>query len=307
MSVVVLLIANHSFAQLPIKNVNTFKIQVADGLYQSRVDQMIYDNQGVLWLSLKNKLQLWDGQEVMTVHDTIIERTSQYNLYKHPEEGVVITTPGLVRQFSYQGLAKKTLYQSKRRVNLTEIFSPVPIFKDGQIKYVVTRDSLVSDVINSEQYKVDVLFAIWEKHNTGRCELSIDGTNYIQLLGNNLLIDIGDFEGSSIEKLLEVKWLRSNYSITSGRLVFATNSSLVIQDAKQVRKYKFPESINMEFYSTVIQAGSSSYIVGVDNRLFLFDIEKEEWLYEYRDISNDKLLKSESVIWLIRNLYLRSS
>ena len=292
MTVVVLLVVNLTFAQLPIKNVNTFKIQVSEGLHQSRVDQMIYDNQGILWLSLKNKLQLWDGQEVITVYDTIIEKTSQYNLYKHPEKGVVISTPGLIRRFSYEGLTKMTLYECKGKINLINEICPAPIFKNGRLKYVVLKDSIVSDVFNSEHFKVDVLSSNRKKCKLGRCELSIDDKNYIQVAGDNLLIDLGDVKGSLINKMLGSKWLRSNYSISNGRLVFTSNSSLIVQDAGSYKAYKFPESINMEYYSTVRQAGAATYIVGVDNRLFLFDIKKEEWIYEYRDVSNEKLLQS---------------
>jgi signal transduction histidine kinase len=291
-SVVVLLVPILSFAQLSYKNVNTFKIQVSDGLHQSRVDQMIYDDQGILWLSLKNKLQLWDGQEVITVHDTIIEMASQFNLYKHPKEGIVVTTPGLIRQFSYEDFEKKTLYQSKGKTDLTEVFSPAPIFKDGRIKYVVTRDSLVSEILNSKAYKVNSLWPNGKKCEGGGCELSIDDHNYIQMFANNLLINKGSFLASSIDMLVNAKWLRSNYSFASGKMVFTTNSSLVVLNKGEKKVYRFPEEIEEEYYSTVMNLSSSTYVVGVDNRLFLFDIEKGEWIHEYRDVSNEKLLKS---------------
>jgi len=292
-----------AIAQLPIKNVSSFHVGVVDGLQQSRVDYMVYDNQGFIWLKLRSGLQLWDGQEVVSITDSIIDNTILFNVYKHPEQGVVVATPGLLRQFKYEGLEKTTLYESDFPKVSMESDLPTPIFSNNGFHIAIDKDSVITFFSkNSEQNEKVIEYGELNEAYPRRL-IKIGDYKYVQLLQNNKYLKAYDTPNEDLVDMINMRWLRHNYFIDKGVLAFNKSSSLVLSKDGNRQEFKYPENIKSEYYTSITQLNKNIFLVGVDNRLFEFDIEKKEWLSELRDGDNGKLLNSGFFDQMIQDKY----
>ena len=89
---------------IPIKNVNSKKFLVEDGILLSRIRKAIIDHQGFLWLQFATGLQVWNGKTFQTIHSKMKGNKNESHMVLHPDSGILYQTNNGVSHICFEGL-----------------------------------------------------------------------------------------------------------------------------------------------------------------------------------------------------------
>lgn len=277
-----------SLAQVQFKNVNTFQLTVDDGLAMSRVDDLICDKQNILWIKSNRGLQYWDGQQVQTFRDSLLNVGTYFQIYPHREEGIIVSTPGLARQFTYSGLRKELLFQSN---NAKSEFVPIPLNAVKSDVLLIHPDSIYP-YHNTQASSSEYLEKInWQGHSTAY-QYVYEGRKYIadfasrKSLENTLVLDR---EGTF--KILTTS-LRNTILITPREVVETTKTGLHFFNNYTDVDINYPDNLKANYYSSILDLGDNKFLVGIDNVLYEYDRKINKWTTIYKNIDQNNLLQT---------------
>jgi len=270
------------------KNVNTLQLTVEDGLAMSRVDDVICDKQNILWIKSNRGLQFWDGQQIHSFHDSILNVGTYFHMYAHPEEGIIVSIPGLVRQFTFEGLAKNILYESKHG---HEKFVPIPLNPTESDAILIHPDSIF---IYRDKGHGSTEFILKQ---SPRVRSSAYQYNY---QGRNYIIDFGthiSFENRTnlFEEIIAkhlTSPIRNAMLLDKNEFIVPSKNGLQFYKGNSESFFKYPKNLKANYYSALLKISGNKLLVGIDNVLYEFDISLKKWTTIYKNIDQTNLLET---------------
>lgn len=271
-------------AQITTKNVNIKQIKVENGLAMSRVNDIICDQQNIIWIKSNRGLQYWDGQDIRNFVDSTLEVGQKYHIYKHPSEGIYLATPGKLRHIHHENLSIDSIYQS---TNST--FSPIPISKNGVLAILTHPDSIVEIKEEGSIHKKRI-----NKTSVSRLKFIREFIQFDELYAYNasshsLYMPQSKDYFEHLQKE-NFRFLRNNLIIEKNLVVLTSKTGLILKNGKNQIHIPFPDNRVTAFYSSLLKKDERTIIVGVDNELFEFDIKDNIWTKVYKNIDQQNLL-----------------
>lgn len=262
------------------------QLRVEDGLAMSRVDDIICDNQNIIWIKSSRGLQFWDGQKVQAFPDSILEVGTQFHMYPHYEEGIIISMPGLVRQFTYEGLKKKTIYSN---IPLDD-FIPITINTEKQVAFLIHPDSIlyyqdgaqISDFIKKHTIS----------NSSGVRQYTFQEVDYIIDFNSrkSFVNNTGLFE--KVNEKLFVNGIRNTVLLNSEDVIYSSKEGLHFINDSHESSYPYPDKMKANYYSAILKISDRKLLVGIDNMLGEFDLIDKKWKSFYKNTDQNDLLQT---------------
>ena len=288
-----------SIAQIQTKNVNTMHLKVEDGLAMSRADDIVCDNQNILWIKSNRGLQYWDGQSIYTFQDSLLDVGTGFHIYKHNKDGIIVSTAGLVSQFTFEGLRKKTIYRS----NITETdFIPIVLPTKNSLAILVHPDSIfLNDFKNPS--KIEFIAKQTSHTISNTHQFTFRGIKYIaDFRSNKCLINTT----ASIDQIIEPlynNYLRNAILFDSKEFITTLKDGLHIFNNTVETIYPYPDMLEANFYSSILKTEDGKLLIGIDNMLYEFDNTAKKWISIYKNIDQNNLIQTGYFDKLIYDQY----
>ena len=280
------LMTTSSFSQIQNENVNIIRLKVEDGLAMSRVDDIVCDAQNIIWIKTSRGLQFWDGQTIQTFEDSVFTVGTFFQMYPHPDDGILVAMPGLLRHITFEGLKDRIVYSKTH----TE-FIPIPFISDSLEAILIHPDSILYKTGNGNS-KIE-----WVDKESSNATLQ---KRLYQINGNRFLVDLSAHAtvpiyhhsfNVAIEYLLP-KPLRNTIRANSETLLTTTKSGLALLQGSTSTTIPYPNNASINFYSSILMLNNNKALVGMNNQLFEFDISSQKWTRNYKTIDQKNLMQN---------------
>ncbi len=265
------------------------KLNVENGLAMSRADDIVCDEQNIIWIKSSRGLQYWDGQSIHTFEDSLLEVGTEFYIYPHSQEGIIVSMAGLARQFTFGGLKNKIIYESS---NVQNDFIPIylPSSKKSNVLLVhpdsifhVDTDNIQHPIFTEKKVPNNI-------SNAG--QYSIDGTNFLVDFNSHRSFENKTDLIDDIIASLFASRIRNAVLLDGDKCIYTSKQDLNIIDHNSDVSWSYPNFMKARYYSSILKISDTKLLIGIDNTLCEFDLESNNWTHIYKNIDQNNLLQT---------------